>query len=540
MYECFLKLMNDMDRYEVEYDLLCDFLLQNEVNVNASKAKRVAKAHEPLSLVANTYASSSNSRSPPTYYVTNPHLVNDSDDDTQSYAYQGEPQRDDQEDKLTTAMMLLACAITQHYSTPTNNHLKTSSNTRRNTSRNVGSSGNDAYVQNTNGNTATVQRVSRTTANSGHTPTVQCYNCNEKGHLARECPKPKVHDSNYFKQQTLLTKQDESGIHLDDKQNDFLLAYIPKDEELQELNASCIMMARIQTIANDSDVEPLYDSDFVNEVQDPSSKLLEGLFSNNDHEQSHHEQHETINPTYHDDHIIFDDPNEGVNSDNVEQDNHAYNQQRTELESLLINEQIKSANTQRISVEVKKANALLTNELETYKECVWFFKNKPGNKYDYKIAYNEALNREKKLKDKIKTQFLVEKRKTEVFEKEKHDLTIKSLIQVNNILLLQKEHESLKENFKKQEDKYLDDILRLEAKLKDHERPVYKIDDSFQTIHMLGPKPNSFYDPMQVNLHDSEEIIKDAKKSRLKMKEKQKDDEVQKKKVTMFPIDHAK
>nr|GFA09547.1 hypothetical protein [Tanacetum cinerariifolium] len=36
----------------------------------------------------------------------------------------------DQEDSLTTAMILFARAITQHYSTPTNHLLCTSSNTR--------------------------------------------------------------------------------------------------------------------------------------------------------------------------------------------------------------------------------------------------------------------------------------------------------------------------------------------------------------------------------------------------------------------------
>ncbi|GKE09802.1 hypothetical protein Tco_1413353 [Tanacetum coccineum] len=44
--------------------------------------------------------------------------------------YQGELQGDSQKDKLTIAMMLLARAITQKFSTPTNNHLCTSSNTR--------------------------------------------------------------------------------------------------------------------------------------------------------------------------------------------------------------------------------------------------------------------------------------------------------------------------------------------------------------------------------------------------------------------------
>ncbi|GJX75897.1 hypothetical protein Tco_0322708 [Tanacetum coccineum] len=44
--------------------------------------------------------------------------------------YQGELQGDSQEDKLTTAMMLLARAITYNLSAPTNNRLRTSSNTK--------------------------------------------------------------------------------------------------------------------------------------------------------------------------------------------------------------------------------------------------------------------------------------------------------------------------------------------------------------------------------------------------------------------------
>ncbi|GJU76559.1 hypothetical protein Tco_1273629 [Tanacetum coccineum] len=109
----------------VKYDGLFDHIQQYEGLVNASRAKRAAKTHDPLALVANTYASSSSSRPPPAYYVTHPPLEIDYDDD-----YQGEAICDDQEDSLTTAMMLLARTITQCYSTPTNNHLRTSLSTR--------------------------------------------------------------------------------------------------------------------------------------------------------------------------------------------------------------------------------------------------------------------------------------------------------------------------------------------------------------------------------------------------------------------------
>nr|GEW41401.1 hypothetical protein [Tanacetum cinerariifolium] len=225
--------------------------------MNASRAKQGAKAHDPLALVMKTYASPSHSRSSPTYYVTYPSSLNG------------------RVDVQTKNMGNVGSA-------------------KRNMSRNVGSLQTTTYVQMTNGNTATVQRVPRKIANSGHTLMIQCYNCKEKGHYAREY--------------------------------------------------------------------------FVDEVQDPSSSFLEGLFSKNDDEQSHHEQHETIKPTYDDDQIhgkiIFYYPNEGINSGNVEQDNHAHDQQSAELKILLRNVQIEYANTQRVSLEVTKANELLTKELE--------------------------------------------------------------------------------------------------------------------------------------------------------------------------------
>ncbi|GKD15417.1 hypothetical protein Tco_1199824 [Tanacetum coccineum] len=110
---------------EHSYDTLFDYLQQYERIVNASRGKRDAKTHDPLDLVANTYASSSSSQSPVAYFVTHPPSVTDYNDD-----YQAEEICDDQKESLTTTMMLLVRLLTQCYSTPTNNHLRTSSNTK--------------------------------------------------------------------------------------------------------------------------------------------------------------------------------------------------------------------------------------------------------------------------------------------------------------------------------------------------------------------------------------------------------------------------
>ncbi|GJS13498.1 hypothetical protein Tco_0407970 [Tanacetum coccineum] len=188
------------------FDDLFDYLQQFEKLVNASRAKKLEKSHDPLALVAHTGSSSRNTSS---YYIL-----------------------------LATAMLLLARAITQNFSNPTNNRLRTSSNTKNQAiiqgdrvniqSRNSGNTGRNtrrAYVQeevvegsNAQNETRNVQRTLRTSS-LGNNSTVQCYNYNGKGHYARNFPKPRVRDSKYFMEQMLLQTvkrhDDEESIHED-------------------------------------------------------------------------------------------------------------------------------------------------------------------------------------------------------------------------------------------------------------------------------------------------------------------------------------
>ncbi|GJU87046.1 hypothetical protein Tco_1294592 [Tanacetum coccineum] len=60
------------------YDDLFDYLQQFEKLINASRAKKLEKSHDPLALVAHT---GSSSRTTTPYYVTHPSSVVDYDDD---------------------------------------------------------------------------------------------------------------------------------------------------------------------------------------------------------------------------------------------------------------------------------------------------------------------------------------------------------------------------------------------------------------------------------------------------------------------------
>ncbi|GJZ04512.1 retrovirus-related pol polyprotein from transposon TNT 1-94 [Tanacetum coccineum] len=50
---------------------------------------------------------------------------------------------------------------------------------------------------------------------------VQCYNCNERGHYARDCQKLRVRDAKYFREQMLLSMKDKVKSTLTKEENDF-------------------------------------------------------------------------------------------------------------------------------------------------------------------------------------------------------------------------------------------------------------------------------------------------------------------------------
>nr|GEX49150.1 hypothetical protein [Tanacetum cinerariifolium] len=288
-YSRFYKMMNELTRNQckgqelknVSYHKLYDILKQHQHEVNEIRAEKIARVANPLTLVAQQqqvyhpqtypthYTQNSSTRSQQAatrnrgkaivhflqpIYDQEPSMVNDDDDETS---------KDKEIDKL---MALTSLSFKKIYK-PTNNNLRTSSNTSRaNQDNSPRIHKNAGYEHQRLGNVAGARETVGLSVvrKSG----IQCYNCKEYGHVARECQKLKrAKDAAYHREKMLSCKQEEARIQLNAEQADWKDDTDDESDD-QELEAHYMCMAKIQEVSPDAvDSGPIFDTEPEQKVQ---------------------------------------------------------------------------------------------------------------------------------------------------------------------------------------------------------------------------------------------------------------------------------
>ncbi|GJX68610.1 retrovirus-related pol polyprotein from transposon TNT 1-94 [Tanacetum coccineum] len=193
---------------------------------------------------------------------------------------------------MNTTLALMAKAFKLNYFTPTNNNQRTLSKPRnrqitqpgnqvvQNAVQNPGvqNVGNQNRVivvsgiahQNGNGNVVAAWAEGNANGNNGNQ--IRCYNCRGLGHLARNCTvRPRRRDAAYLQTQLLIAQKEEAGIQLQAEEFDLMAAAMDLDE-IEEVNANCILMANLQqasTSGTQTDKDNVYDSDGSAEILEP-------------------------------------------------------------------------------------------------------------------------------------------------------------------------------------------------------------------------------------------------------------------------------
>ncbi|GJY79624.1 retrovirus-related pol polyprotein from transposon TNT 1-94 [Tanacetum coccineum] len=295
---------------------------------------------------------------------------------------------------------------------------------------------------------------------------IQCFNCKEFGHFAKECRKPKrVKDYTYHKEKMLLCKKVEKGVPLQAEQADWL-EHTNEEIDEQELESHYSFMAKIQEVPNaDSrtDTEPLEQTD-----------------------------------------------------QNAEDE-------RVALANLIANLKLDVDENKKIQKQLKKANASLAHELKECKSilaessktlresnsirdsCLIALQNKHTEFERYKALNNRIVDYEKLERKLNETLGLLAQKDIDIKEglklkayeisvvKEKHDELVKqNLLTKSHFEGLVKEKEKVITNLKLKEEKYIDKMISMEKQLRFLNEIIYKRNQSIQTIHMLAPKGPTF------------------------------------------------
>nr|GEV13586.1 hypothetical protein [Tanacetum cinerariifolium] len=265
-----VKQQHELDT--VSYHKLFDVLKQYQKEVNEILAERIAKNANPLALVATaspypdsyyqapksykSYAPTSKQSSSTRSHATTKHkskeIAKPITPPSESASKEDSDHEQTQRDKDMQKNLALIAKYFKKIYKPTNNNLRTTSNSKnKNVDTNPRYKNDNQTGRFGNQRTVTVAEAREIIGSQVVQQTgIQCFNCKEFSHFAKECRKPKrVKDSTYHKEKMLLCKQAEKGVPLQAEQANWLEE---TDEEIdeQELQAYYSYMEKIQVVPN--------------------------------------------------------------------------------------------------------------------------------------------------------------------------------------------------------------------------------------------------------------------------------------------------
>ncbi|GJZ81064.1 retrovirus-related pol polyprotein from transposon TNT 1-94, partial [Tanacetum coccineum] len=222
-------------------------------------------------------------------------------------------------------------------------------------------------------------------------------------------------------------------------------------------------------------------------------------------------------------------------------------------DSLYNNLAIEVEKVNTVNCKMKETNADLTTELARYKNQEKCFEINQ-EKYDkLERCYQKSVYQEQCLTKKINALHLSSAKTITTLNEEIANLNNQLSKEKSTVSFLNEEKKKLKSDFKIREDELLDKQIQLEYKIKELDNILVKTGQSIQTMHMLSPKPDSFYHTEQKmalgyqnpfylkqaqqkqqslyngkvllekhdppDVYDSEETLQLAQESRLKMRQ---------------------
>nr|GEV07445.1 retrovirus-related Pol polyprotein from transposon TNT 1-94 [Tanacetum cinerariifolium] len=372
---------------------------------------------------------------------------------------------------MNMALALMAKAFKLNYSTSTNNNQRISSNPRNRQiaqpgmnmgqdrqMQMVGGNGGNQFrqyagqnagnltryndVQNIrnqirNGNLVAAHAEGNAAGQNGNQ--IRCYNCRGVGHYVRNC--------------TVRPRRRDAASNLD---------------EIEEVNAKYILMANLQqasTSVTQSEKAPVYDSDGSAEVHDYENcddNEISNMFTQ---EEQYTKLLEPISEQHqvpqNDNNVISEVTSVKQGGETVEQYPVSFEETRALYDSLYQNLAIEVEKVNSVNHKLKETNADLTTELARFKNQEKCFEISQ-EKYDkLERCYQQSVYQEQCLSKNINALYL--------------------------------STEKVESDFKTREDELLDKQIQLEKKIKELNNILVKTGQSIQTIHMLSPKPDSFY-----------------------------------------------